>query len=476
LLTLRHLLSHQGGFPEDNPWGDRQLSVSDATLASWMQAGIPFSNPPGVAYEYSNYGFAILGRVVSRASGRPYREYIDREILGPLGMTSTFWEEAAVPKERVAKGQGRDGERWVPEQPLEDGAFGAMGGLYSSVPDLARYVAFYLSAYPPRDDAEAGPVRRASLRLMQTPASPYRASARRESLDGPLVLSAGGYAFGLAVAQTCGFGHSVSHGGGLPGFGSTMRWLPEHGVGIVALANRTYAGPGRPVADAFEALAKTGGLAPRRPQPARALLDAQATVNRLYADWSDDTLRGAAADNLLLDRPLDRRRTEFAELRERHGACRADGDAGAIEVENALRGRWTLACERGEVRIAITLAPTPQPRVQHLQATSILPLGPRLGGLAAALASRIAASPAPPLGDLLAPGADPAPLAHAVAAAGAWGPCRVGAVRRGGGDASATVRFECRKGPLDASLAIDEPSGRLKTATLVPGAGETCVP
>jgi CubicO group peptidase (beta-lactamase class C family) len=51
-ITVRHLLSHAEGFPEDNPWGDQQLSVTDAQFSSMVRAGIPFSNPPGVAYEY----------------------------------------------------------------------------------------------------------------------------------------------------------------------------------------------------------------------------------------------------------------------------------------------------------------------------------------------------------------------------------------------------------------------------------------
>ena len=72
-ITIRHLLSHAAGFPEDNPWGDQQLSRTEDEFTSMLHAGIPFSNPPGVAYQYSNFGFALLGRIVSRASGMPYR-------------------------------------------------------------------------------------------------------------------------------------------------------------------------------------------------------------------------------------------------------------------------------------------------------------------------------------------------------------------------------------------------------------------
>jgi hypothetical protein len=408
-------------------------------------------------------------------SGRPYRDYVEREILAPLGMTSTKWEEASVPGGRFARGHRRDGERWVGEEPLPDGAFSAIGGLYSTVPDLARWVSFFLDAYPPRDDPEEGPARRSTRRLMQMPVMPYRATARRDTVEGPLVLSAGGYAFGLVVTQTCRFAHSVSHGGGLPGFGSQMRWLPEHGVGVVALANRTYAGPGRVVAEALEALAKTGALQPRVPQPSSALLEAQAAVNRLYASWDDAALAARAADNLFLDRSLEARRKDFAALREAHGSCRAEGPGASIEAENDLRGQWTLACDRGRVRFAVTLAPTTQPALQWLEATSLLALGPRLGELATALASRIG-QPAASAADLLAPGADAGKVARSLAAAAAWGSCRVEEVRRGGGDTSATVRFACDKGRLDAALVLDPAAGALSGATLSPAPDEACVP
>ena len=61
-----------------------------------MRGGIPFSNPPGVAYEYSNYGFAILGRIVTRVSGVPYKTYVATHVLKPLGMAATTLEPKAV--------------------------------------------------------------------------------------------------------------------------------------------------------------------------------------------------------------------------------------------------------------------------------------------------------------------------------------------------------------------------------------------
>jgi CubicO group peptidase (beta-lactamase class C family) len=364
VLTIRHLLTHSEGFPEDNPWGDRQLARSDVFLAAMARAGIPFSNAPGVAFEYSNTGFALLGRVVANVSKMRYRDYVDANILKPLGMTSTYWEASAVPPGRLAKGYRREGEALVEEPALADGSFGSMGGLFSTVRDLARYTAYFLSAWPPRDDAEAGPVARASLREMQQVARFREASARRATPDGPLRLTAGGYAYGLGVRATCRFRHVVSHGGGLPGYGSLMLWLPEHGVALVALANLTYASWGVTFNDALDALEAGGGLKARVPQPSPALVAAHDAVNGLYDRWDDAVFDALAADNLVLDTPKEKRRGEFAELRSKLGACRP----GPIEAENALRGTWTRPCERGELALKVTLAPTQPPKVQLLEA------------------------------------------------------------------------------------------------------------
>ena len=443
-LTIRHLLSHSEGFPEDNPWGDRQLPVSDETFTRRLEAGIPFSTAPGVAFEYSNTGFAILGRVVARASGIRYRDYVERNVLGPLGMTSTRWEAASVPADRLAKGYRREGDASVEEQDLGDGAYGAMGGLYSTVRDLARYTSFFLSVWPPRDGPETGPIRRSSAREMQQVARYVGGTATRETVEGPLRMSAGGYDYGLGTTQTCRFRFVVGHGGGLPGYGSVMRWLPEHGVALVALGNLTYARWGDPANAALEALDRTGALKPRVPQPSAALLSAQAGVNKLVmAPWSDAIAEGLAADNLFLDTPTEKRKVAFAELRAKHGACRP----GPIEAENALRGSWKLACDRGSMRVEITLAPTMPPRVQHLATTSALPLSESLARAADSLATPVA-----------------------------WGRCARGEVLRGDGETTAVVRFDCERGRLDADLVFDKESGGLTSAKLSPADGETCVP
>jgi len=362
-ITVRHLLSHSAGFPEDNPWGDRQLADTDDQLSQMLRAGIPFSNPPGVAYEYSNYAFAILGRIVSTVSGARYTDYITASILRPLGMISTTLEPSTVAPQRLAHGYRWEDARWKDEPLLSNGSFGSMGGMLTSLRDLGRYVAVFLSAWPPHDGPETAPIRRASLREMQQLARPQRASVSRDA-SGAIQLTSGGYAYGLGVSQTCAFGHIVAHSGGLPGFGSIMRWLPEYGVGIIAFGNLTYSSWGRPTTAALERLAKTGGLEPRMAKPSKALTDARDAVSRLVVRWDDRLADEIAAENLFLDTSKDRRRAEIDDLHRAYGACTPA--AGFDYVENALRGRWTMNCEKGKLTVSITLAPTTPARVQFL--------------------------------------------------------------------------------------------------------------
>ena len=87
-------------------------------------------------------------------------------------------------------------------------------------------------------------MRRASLREMQQISRPRPATRRRERRTALRSSTPAATATASRITQTCAFGHVVAHSGGLPGFGSQMRWLPEYGVGLIALGNRTYTGWG----------------------------------------------------------------------------------------------------------------------------------------------------------------------------------------------------------------------------------------
>lgn len=363
-LRIRNLMSHSAGFPEDNPWGDQQLSATDAQLDDWLRRGIPFSTAPGTRYEYSNYAFGLLGRIVTRASRMPYEKYVQREILDKLGMQSSTFEASSVPAERRAIGYRLTPEgTYSEEPPLPHGVFGAMGGLLTTANDLARYVAFHLSAWPPRDEAEAGPVRRASVREMNHLWTPANLTAAM-SPSGRLQAQDSGYGFGLRITRDCRFELQAGHGGGLPGFGSYMAWLPDYGVGMFAMANQTYVGPSQPINQAWDVLLGTGGLSRRQLPPSSTLEEARSHLWSLWQNWTDAEANSIAAMNLFLDHSIAERRATIAALQSEVGACSA---AGPVNAENWLRGQFNLTCAKGTVGVFFTMAPTQPPKVQHVE-------------------------------------------------------------------------------------------------------------
>jgi hypothetical protein len=117
------------------------------------------------------------------------------------------------------------------------------------------------------------------------------------------------------------------------------------------------------ITDALGALSSTGALQPREPSPSAALTSARDAVSRLVTSWDDKLADSVAAMNLYLDEARDRRQRAIAALLSEVGPCKNEGP---FAVENALRGQWMMQCERGRLRVAITLAPTMPPKVQYL--------------------------------------------------------------------------------------------------------------
>lgn len=436
-ITIRQLLTHGAGFPEDNPWGDRQLGITDAEMARWVDRGFPFSTPPGSAYEYSNYGFALLGRIIAKASGKPYDVYLNEAILRPLGMTGTTLEPSRAPQDKVALGYGLRDEKYFHIASLRHGAFGAMGGLLTTAEDMGRYVAFHLAAEPARDEPERGPVKRSSVREMQQAWRPSNFYAMRTDAAEPLRAATSAYGYGLSVTRDCRFGRIVAHGGGLPGFGSYMMWLPEYGVGMFAMTNLTYSGPAAPMREGLEVMAKTGALVPRQLPVSDVLRATQQQLTSLWNEWNPQTMDKLAADNLYLDEPRERIAARFASLREKFHGCKPGGD---LAPENWLRGEFQLACEEGRVAISFTLAPTNPPLIQDL----------RLRGIAT-------------------PSADLTTRATAAASATPYGSCKLGELL-GSGDKTASWMIQCANGPATVTIREGE------KAVFARAPGNACTP
>jgi CubicO group peptidase (beta-lactamase class C family) len=362
-IGIRDLLSHSAGLVDDNPWGDRQQPLPDADFAKMIKAGIPFSSAAGTRYEYSNFGFALLGRIIAKASGMPYRRYVEKTLLTPLGMASTGYEVGEAPIDRRAIGYRWEDGTWTQEPTMADGAFGAMGGLQTSATDYARWVAFLLSAWPPRDDADTGPVSRASVRMLAQ-GSNFVTVAQRSGKSGPTACRlAAAYAFGMRVAQDCDFGLTLAHGGGYPGYGSHVMLMPDYGVGVFVFTNRTYNGGASAAWDAAVALQKAGALVARPMAVSTLLGDAYAATGRIYA--AGDVL--AAKDNLsmnfLMDKDAPHWSKAIAALKGEVGVC---DTAAPITPTGNLSGKFNWRCATGSITGSILLAPTTTAQIQEL--------------------------------------------------------------------------------------------------------------
>ena len=165
--TLRQLLSMNSGYPEDDPWADRLESLSDDEYSALMGEPKTFARTSGIAFDYSNIGFTLLGRVIQNATGQPYRDVVTERIIAPLGLCDTTWSDDGVDPARLATGYALVDGEWIAQPIQSPGAFSALGGLYSTVADLAVWVAGFIDAWPPRDGDDKHPLSRASRREMQ---------------------------------------------------------------------------------------------------------------------------------------------------------------------------------------------------------------------------------------------------------------------------------------------------------------------
>ena len=357
-ITVRSLLTMSAGLMEDDPWADRLLDMPRDAFRRMLAAGLPVDTPPGECFEYSNLGFAILGQVVEAVSGSTLAALSMARLLRPLGMQSTYWEIADVPDS--VRARGHRGKSWEadPEPPLHDGAFGAMGGLATTVADFARYVSFQLDAWPARDEPDPGPLRRSSRREMQQPQR-----LLGEGRQGAEGLSSVGYGFGFLGGWSPQYGRVVFHSGGLPGFGSHVEFLPDCDLGVFAFANRTYAPMRLLVREIIDELGAQSWLVPRAIPVSAALLAAQTAVVRAYETRDPADLESLAAPNLFLDRSLASRLAELEDLHSRLGRCVA---VETLRPQGRRRGRWRMSCSAGAMEVSVWLAPTAGDKIQVL--------------------------------------------------------------------------------------------------------------
>ena len=467
-ITIRQLLTMSAGLGTDDPWGDRQQGLPLDRFAELLVAGPSFAWPPGTAFDYSNLGYGILGRVITNVAGAEYRDVVRDRLLVPLGMTSSAYLDEEVPETSLAHGYVRRGDELVREGRDPYGALASMGGVFSSVRDLARWAGGFLDAFPARSDPEGPhPLRRASRREMQQIQRAFGTEVRAGAPEAEPVVFAGGYGFGLFIALDPDLGTIVSHSGGYPGFGSYMAWHPATGLGLIALGNLRYAQVGGVSGEALLGLVRERHAPRRSVRPAPVVERFRDVVERLLARWDDAVADEAFAMNLDLDEPRDLRRAAAEKVAADLGPFRRD-EGRAPTSWSSAHLRWWLRGEHGWVELEILVTPEAEPRLQTLRVT---PVGDPSPALVAAAERLLAAAvePAPAWPSDLARG--DAPDLVAVERAMRAGSARFGAMCLGrpvAGDGRLTTTWDLAtdRGRATLKLGLDPETGAVTEAAL----------
>jgi CubicO group peptidase (beta-lactamase class C family) len=475
-ITIRHLLTMTPGLPTDDPWGDRQQGLDLDAFRALLAGGLSFVAAPGTRFEYSNTGYGILGRLITNVTGREYREVVRERILDPLGMTSTDYDAERVPVDRRARGYVWRHGRHL-DEPIDGyGALASMGGVFSTVEDLARWVAGFIDAFPARDEPNgAHPLGRATRREMQQPMVPIELVVSHASADAPSVGEAMSYGFGLFTIDHSRYGRVVSHSGGYPGFGSNMRWHPASGLGVIALTNHRY-GPATLLArDMLWALLEAEAAPKRRVRPSRATEAARDAVEQLLGAWDEELAQRHFAMNIELDEPVLDRKTTIAALRERHGALRRD-TTEPDESNTPFHLAWWLLGDRGgRVRVEILLSPEASPKLQTFAVTSVPEPPAALQNAAETIVAAMATPEGRPVSIdwpsslSVASGVDLGLVVRAMRAAEArYGPMTLGPVVAGDGERKATFQLRSTRGRVDLQLGHDPVKDCLDAVAIVP--------
>ena len=228
-ITLNHLMAHTAGFE------DRAFGIDSATLEQliplgrWLKTHLPARvRPPGQFSAYSNYGVTLAGYIVERVSGLPFDDYMDKNILAPLGMAHSSSRQplpAALARD-FSQGYQFVNGAYQP-QPFEAVNVAPAGSLSASATDMARFMIAHL-----REG------RYGEARILQ-PATAQLMHTRHFTHDPRL----NGWAHGFYEMDMNGQ-HIFGHGGDTDLFHSLLMLFPEHDLGVFISTNSAGGGAG----------------------------------------------------------------------------------------------------------------------------------------------------------------------------------------------------------------------------------------
>ena len=218
-MTLGDLAMHRSGLPRLEPTfspadpADPYADIDDARM--WRTvSGLQPARAPGAAFEYSNLGFGLLGRLVAKVDGEPYPQLASERVFKPLGMASSAADLPDTLRKRAAQGYDSAGK------PVKYWTFAAapgLGAINSTAKDMTAYLRANMAVAA--KTAQDTPLHRA-MALAQTPRADAMGAAK----------------IGLAWIAAPG-GTSFAHDGGTYGFSSYIGFSADGKRGALVLAN-----------------------------------------------------------------------------------------------------------------------------------------------------------------------------------------------------------------------------------------------
>jgi D-alanyl-D-alanine carboxypeptidase len=237
-VTLRQLLNHTSGirnytdeaFIADAALRDMTTEQMDAYIARQQPL---FDFEPQTGWNYSNSGFFLLGAVIEKVSGQSYAEFLEQNVLTPLGLKDTRVDVLSeivphratgyVKAEKAPSGFANAGY-------IAMGAAGAAGAIRSTAGDLARWHIALLGGRLLKPE---------SLALMLQPGKlkdGRLASTARKTDPAARPTGTSDYGFGITIAERDGR-RSIGHGGSINGFNSSLQTYPAERMTIAILTN-----------------------------------------------------------------------------------------------------------------------------------------------------------------------------------------------------------------------------------------------
>jgi len=220
-ITTRELLGHLGGIRHYNSDGKGDIPEDSARHFSSMEeslqifAGDPLVAKPGSKFNYSTYGYTLLGCVLEGAASEKYVDFVKKNVFQPAGMEQTQADDFFAVIPHRTRWYHKDKSGLVRNAGVLDSSYKIPGGgLISSTDDMARFEAAILA-----DKF----IKRATRELMWT---------SQNTEDG----KATGYGLGWGILDKFGV-HIVAHTGGQQGTSTAFALVPERRAGVVVLAN-----------------------------------------------------------------------------------------------------------------------------------------------------------------------------------------------------------------------------------------------